>query len=302
MTWQPLSVRRGLKPPTALQGGVPAHLLPHVLGWISKSLGGESNAGAMARRANISYVALLNHIQVRDSGDSLDALNTILLQCRLDQDLCLDVLDCLLRFELGDAEDLDLLLAVGASTWKVAPDRRSLTSRVDPTVEEALSAATSPEDAASAELREAWTRAYGRERDPSDAWDHAIKAVEALLRPIVSPRTRGQRSARCSAHYAPSRASGSSRWRATSGAVWRRSPTCLSSSGPTRIDTGDRAPLQRNSRPRPLCRPQFLPCSGCGQAPWEWSPEVLRRGLQHIRVADRHDVFATTSPLVERLS
>ncbi len=97
MTWEPLSVRRGLKPPTALQGGVPAHLLPHVLGWISKSLGGESNAGAMARRANISYVALLNHIQVRDSGDSLDALNTILLQCRLDQDLCLDVLDCLLR-------------------------------------------------------------------------------------------------------------------------------------------------------------------------------------------------------------
>ncbi len=80
---------------------------------------------------------------------------------------------------------------MGASTWKVAPDRRSLTSRVDPTVEEALSAATSPEDAASAELREAWTRAYGRERDPSDAWDHAIKAVEALLRPIVSPKDSG---------------------------------------------------------------------------------------------------------------
>ena len=38
---------------------------------------------------------------------------------------------------------------------------------------------------ASAELTEAWIRAYGRDPDPSDAWDHAIKAVEAILIPIV---------------------------------------------------------------------------------------------------------------------
>jgi hypothetical protein len=31
----------------------------------------------------------------------------------------------------------------------------------------------------------AWTKAYGREPDASDASDHAVKAVEALLLPVV---------------------------------------------------------------------------------------------------------------------
>jgi hypothetical protein len=34
----------------------------------------------------------------------------------------------------------------------------------------------------------AWTKAYGREPDASDASDHAIKAVEALLLPVVVPK------------------------------------------------------------------------------------------------------------------
>ncbi len=44
-----------------------------------------------------------------------------------------------------------------------------------------------PGDQASAELVEAWAKAYGLAPDPSDAWDHAIKAVEAVLIPIVVP-------------------------------------------------------------------------------------------------------------------
>jgi hypothetical protein len=34
----------------------------------------------------------------------------------------------------------------------------------------------------------AWTKAYGREPDASDASDHATKAVEALLLPVVVPK------------------------------------------------------------------------------------------------------------------
>jgi hypothetical protein len=45
------------------------------------------------------------------------------------------------------------------------------------------------EDPISKELTEAWSRAYGRNPDPGDAWDHAIKAVEAVLRPIVCPNS-----------------------------------------------------------------------------------------------------------------
>jgi hypothetical protein len=52
----------------------------------------------------------------------------------------------------------------------------------------AFDSATAEADPASAELNEARIRAYGRrDEDASDAWDHAIKAVEAILIPIVVP-------------------------------------------------------------------------------------------------------------------
>jgi hypothetical protein len=36
-------------------------------------------------------------------------------------------------------------------------------------------------------LTEAWRAAYGRGPDPSVAWSNAVKSIEALLQPIVSP-------------------------------------------------------------------------------------------------------------------
>ena len=37
-------------------------------------------------------------------------------------------------------------------------------------------------------MQEAWTLAFGREPNLSDAWGRAIKAIETLLKPIVSPK------------------------------------------------------------------------------------------------------------------
>jgi hypothetical protein len=78
------------------------------------------------------------------------------------------------------------------STSLVASDGRprGIELRVDPTVTAAFEEATAQPDAVSEQLAEAWTQAYGRQPDPSDAWDHAIKvstikAVEATLIPIV---------------------------------------------------------------------------------------------------------------------
>jgi hypothetical protein len=77
----------------------------------------------------------------------------------------------------------DRTLARGGSIWQATA--HGLERRVDPTVTAAFESATGTGDVASAELTEAWIRAYGRDPDPSDAWDHAIKAVEAILIPIV---------------------------------------------------------------------------------------------------------------------
>jgi len=54
-------------------------------------------------------------------------------------------------------------------------------------VQRAVDQAIEPPDSASAELEEAWINAYDRNGDASDAWDHAIKAVEAATIPIVVP-------------------------------------------------------------------------------------------------------------------
>jgi hypothetical protein len=64
---------------------------------------------------------------------------------------------------------------------------RSLQRRVAPAMMRAADRAMSPHDVASEELRQAWAAAYGRGPDASDAWDHAIKAAEAVLIPVVVP-------------------------------------------------------------------------------------------------------------------
>ena len=41
-------------------------------------------------------------------------------------------------------------------------------------------------------MQEAWTLAFGRDPNVGDAWGRAIKAIETLLKPIVSPKTTKQ--------------------------------------------------------------------------------------------------------------
>jgi hypothetical protein len=78
-------------------------------------------------------------------------------------------------------------LRLGGSIWTIGEAGRALVRRVDATATAAKAAATSPNDEASRQLAEAWAKVYGRNPNASDAWDHAIKAVEAVLIPIVVP-------------------------------------------------------------------------------------------------------------------
>ncbi|MEV6755818.1 hypothetical protein [Streptomyces sp. NPDC051214] len=70
----------------------------------------------------------------------------------------------------------------------MATKEQGLQRRVDPTAQENFSSASSPADLASEELKQAWDRAFSRDPDASDAWDHAIKAVEAVLIPVIVPK------------------------------------------------------------------------------------------------------------------
>ena len=86
-------------------------------------------------------------------------------------------------------EELERHLAAGVSAWTAT--ETGLVRRVDPTAQASFVQATSPGDQSSTELRDAWGAAYGRNPNASDAWDHAIKAAEAVLIPIVVPTQSG---------------------------------------------------------------------------------------------------------------
>jgi hypothetical protein len=82
--------------------------------------------------------------------------------------------------------EVDRILAVGRSAWMATEE--GLDHRSDPTGQAAFEHATAMPGSPSTELKEAWEKAHARNSNPGDAWDHAIKAVEAVLIPIVVPR------------------------------------------------------------------------------------------------------------------
>ncbi|WP_329253111.1 hypothetical protein OG223_25755 [Streptomyces sp. NBC_01478] len=185
--WVPLSVRRGIKPPNQIEEGVPQHLAPALEYWVEGIFGYRSSRGM--NRDLIHNAALAVRIPVVN-GDGSAMMHHLLSQCLQNGDLFLDVIDYLLSTSVGNsgAPHLEQSLSIGGSAWMAARDLGGLRRRVDETAQRSYDVATSPTDQASDELKQAWDRAFSRDPDASDAWDHAIKAVEAALIPIVVPK------------------------------------------------------------------------------------------------------------------
>jgi hypothetical protein len=184
VAWQPLSVRMGMRPPDEPYEGVPPHLKGRLISWLYRNLNWSE-----AIREVIMYA----RVPAPYHPDSMKALNSTISLCSKDDDVFLDLLDASLNVRLGDddaRESLREILAAGGSTWTVSPDGKSLQRAVQPESQAAFEQATSTADTASDELTEAWSKAYGRDPDASDAWDHSIKAIEAVLRPIVCPNNK----------------------------------------------------------------------------------------------------------------
>ena len=129
-------------------------------------------------------IALRLHVE--SSGNDDAAIRQL---ASSDPERFLDALDMGLHLidVFSAARSLDHVLADGGSAWTVAADRKSLQRRVPLPESEDYETAVDPEDQASEELKRAWAKVYGRNPDASYAWNHAIKAVEHILKPIVTP-------------------------------------------------------------------------------------------------------------------
>lgn len=185
--WQPLSVRRGKRQPESPHEGMPPHLQHSVGEWLRGQFGwftaGEMNNTLMARVASACRIPVSRTHAIGGISDQIFAA------IEGDEDLYLDVIDVTLHSTGGaNAARLSDILRVGGSVWTVTADRTGLERRVPEATGQAFAQATALSDSVAEELKEAWGSVYGRNPDPSDAWDHAIKAVEDLLIPIVVPK------------------------------------------------------------------------------------------------------------------
>lgn len=177
--WMPLSQRRGHAPKFEPLTGMPKFLRETFRTWFTH------NERVEAGTALALGVAL--RIDVASRLNSYRAPYAITSALGDNENHWLDALDFLLHERVINPEAVRSILARAGHELTVSPDGRSLTERVEPTAADAFKVATAPADVASAHLNEAWTLTFGRDPRPGDGWGYAIKAVEALLLPIVLP-------------------------------------------------------------------------------------------------------------------
>jgi hypothetical protein len=186
---EPLTPRAGRPAPKQRRGDVSPAFKAFVEGWLKRYLydapKGPERASAVATALDLpietggivtAFGYVIDHL---DNGDQelLDVVHKTILVLN----------DGTVVFRPPPPhEEVERQLAYAHSIWMAT--ERGLVSRAEPTAHEAFVLASSPSDVAGAELKKAWDKAYDRGGDPSDAWDHAIKAVEAILLPIVVPK------------------------------------------------------------------------------------------------------------------
>jgi hypothetical protein len=86
-------------------------------------------------------------------------------------------------------EELGELLNQGGSAWEVAASEgnHQLTRRAVGPVVEVLAQTATAATRAHDHLDSAWSRLMGRDPDPSGAYREAVRAVEAVAKPVVLP-------------------------------------------------------------------------------------------------------------------
>lgn len=186
--WTPLSVRRNQQSEFSLIDNVPQFMRHGIKEWIQQAINGDNRL--------VAQMAL--ELRIDELSDNIDNFypDDAVIACTqrsgpwdmYDESLALDVMDWLLGHGCGHAQSLEHILKSAGHVLRISPDGNRLVERIDPALWDEYEQVTQPDDQASQYMQEAWALTFGRDANLSDAWGKAIKAIETLLKPIVSPK------------------------------------------------------------------------------------------------------------------
>lgn len=178
-------MRRGIREPFELLEGVPEHIWAQMRPLLLNLLAD--------RERFVDFIAVRLHIPVSSAHSRAYELISAVDG---DDDSILDVLDMYVRIAVaaGDAADrsvlsnINMLLEQGHSAWRLNVEDGRVERRVSDEATAMYESIQSEKDRVAERLSDAWRFVFGRSPDPSAAWDRCTKAIEAALKPIVSPK------------------------------------------------------------------------------------------------------------------
>ncbi|WP_191912108.1 hypothetical protein [Desertimonas flava] len=199
MARPPLSVRSNADEQAginALHEGVPGWMRQSAADWLRPLVFDMSTY--KARTADVLAAERYLKVELdRPSQNSLireEQAAENLIGLLAEPDTGLDLLDYFLGVVGSPEHSLALALRVileeSGSAWTVGSDgegRACLEKRLDATVAAAARATMEGGSRESDYLRIAWNSAFGRNPNPSEAYRNAVRAVEAIARPVISP-------------------------------------------------------------------------------------------------------------------
>jgi hypothetical protein len=201
VNWRPLSLRgRADARFDEPIEGLPAWLRGPVLKWVENSFvrGGRDFEDNYVQTDVLEALQLAFRLEEPFHGSGEWGLLRDLLNRMQDDEFALDVLDWMLHHDhhFGGsgyleqwAEDLNDVLRQGGSVWEVTAHAGSyqLTRRAAGPVVDVLEHTAAEATRAHDHLSAAWSKLTGRDPDPSGAYREAVRAVEAVAKPVILP-------------------------------------------------------------------------------------------------------------------
>lgn len=178
----------------SLRAGLPPYLYESVIGWIRTRKVGQSDWVSWEFLVDFQ-AASKTHLGVPTQRSSRFADLATFLRT-LPAERLANLLDYMLgtmslRGYEGSISALEKVLATGGSSWRVGirGGRNGLVARMPASVVDVVASVTSTSDRAGEKLAHAWDKAYGPDAQPTDAYVAAVRAVEILICPLVSPKS-----------------------------------------------------------------------------------------------------------------